>query len=128
MAQIISISMNDKILKDVDRLQKEMGFSGRSETIRAGLRMLISDKKEKSKLRGTVDAVLLVIHEDRISGEVSALRHKYEDLVKTQVHNHLESHKCLEIFILKGDAGSIKKLAEDFQTNRKIDFAKLIVS
>ena len=56
------------------------------------------------------------------------MRHKYEDLVKTQVHNHLESHKCLEIFILKGDAGSIKKLAEDFQTNRKIDFAKLIVS
>ncbi len=128
MSQIISMSLNDKILKDIDRLQKEMGFSGRSETIRAGLRMLIADKKEKSRLRGTADAVLLVIHEDRISGEVSELRHKHEDLVKTQVHNHLESHKCLEIFILKGDAENIKKLAEGFQTNGKIDYVKLIFS
>lgn len=128
MAQIISMSLNDKILKDIDKLQKEMGFSGRSETIRAGLRMLIADKKEKSKLRGIIDAVLLVIHEDRNSEEVSFLRHRHEGLIKTQVHNHLESHKCLEIFILKGDAENIKKLAEGFLANRKIDFVKLIVS
>ena len=128
MAQIISMSLNDKILKDIDKLQKEMGFSGRSETIRAGLRMLIADKKEKSKLRGIIDAVLLVIHEDRNSEEVSLLRHRHEELIKTQVHNHLENHKCLEIFILKGDAENIKKLAEGFLANRKIDFVKLIVS
>ncbi len=128
MAKIISMSLNDKILKDIDKIQKELGFSGRSEAIRAGLRLLISDKKEKSKLKGTIDAVLLVIHEDENSEEVSILRHKYEELIKTQVHNHLENHKCLEIFILNGEAEKIKKLTEGFQTNRKIDFVKLIVS
>jgi len=128
MTKIISISLNDRILKEINRVQEEMGFSGRSETIRAGLRMLITDKKEKSKLRGVIDAVLLVIHEDKHSDEVSILRHKYEGLIKTQVHNHLENHKCLEMLVLKGDAEKVKKLAEEFQTNRKIDFVKLIVS
>ena len=128
MAHIISMSLNDRILKDIDNLQKEMGFSGRSETIRAGLRLLIADKKEKSKLRGIVDAVLLIIHDDKHSEEVSILRHKHEELIKTQIHNHLENHKCLEIFILNGNALDIRKLTEGFQTNRKIDFVKLIIS
>ena len=128
MAQIISMSLNEKILGEVDKIQKDMGFSGRSETIRAGLRMLITDKREKSKLKGIIDAVLLVIHEDKNSEEFSILRHRHEELIKTQVHNHLENHKCLEILILKGNAEDVKKLAEGFQTNRKIDFVKLIVS
>ena len=128
MAQIISMSLNEKILGEIDKIQKDMGFSGRSETIRAGLRMLITDKREKSKLKGIIDAVLLVIHEDKNSEEFSILRHRHEELIKTQVHNHLENHKCLEILILKGNAEDVKKLAEGFQTNRKIDFVKLIVS
>ena len=43
---IVSISLNDKILEEVDRARNELGFSGRSETIRAGIRMFISETKE----------------------------------------------------------------------------------
>ena len=125
---IISISLNEKILRETDRIQKELGFSGRSEVIRAGLRMLVADKNEKSKLKGIIDGVLLIIHDDQKSGEVSVIRHKFEGLIKTQVHNHLENHKCLEIFVLNGDAEKIKKLNEEFQASKKIDFVKLIVS
>ena len=124
---IISISINDNILREAGRLEKELGFSGRSEIIRAGLRMLIADTKEKSKLKGKIDATLLVAHDDDYSEEASVIRHKYQELIKTQVHNHLESHKCLEIFVVNGDAERIKKLSEEFQANRKMDFVKLIV-
>ena len=125
---IISVSVNDKILKDMDALEKDLGFSGRSEVIRAGVRLLISDKKEKARLKGIIDAALLLIHDDKYSEEVSALRHKFQDIVKTQVHNHIENHKCFEIFILHGDAARIVLLAEAFQTNRKMEYAKLVVS
>ena len=33
---IVSISLNDEILKQIDALQKNLGFSGRSDAIRAG--------------------------------------------------------------------------------------------
>lgn len=122
------MSLEEKLLEDIGRLQKELGFSGRSEVIRVALRMLLADKKARSKLHGTLDAILLVIHQDVYSPDVSAIRHAYGKIIKTQIHNHLASSKCLEIFVLKGDAHSVKKLADEFQRNRKIEFVKLVVS
>ena len=125
---IISISIDDKLLQESDKLQKELGFSGRSEIIRAGMRVLISDHQEKGKLKGIVEGALFVVHPDKNSEDASNIRHKYEDVIKTHIHNQLENHKCLEIFVLKGSASKIIQLKDEFQSNRKIDFAKLVVS
>jgi CopG family nickel-responsive transcriptional regulator len=46
---IISVSVSEKILEDLDRIQRDIGFSGRSEAIRAGIRLLLSDAAEKNK-------------------------------------------------------------------------------
>lgn len=45
---IVSVSLSKKLLKDIDSIQNEMGFSGRSDVIRASARMLIADNREKS--------------------------------------------------------------------------------
>jgi CopG family transcriptional regulator, nickel-responsive regulator len=125
---IISISLNEKILKQINELEKEQGYSGRSEVIRAGIRQLISDKKEKSKLKGNVDAVLIIIHDEKYSERVTTIRHKHQHIIKTQIHNHLENHKCLEVFILNGDSEEILTLVSNFETEKKMDLVKLIVS
>ena len=78
---IVSVSLNQKILDEIDVLQEEMGFSGRSETIRAAVRMLIADKKDKDDLFGVVDATLLVIHDEDSSDIVSKIRHDFQELV-----------------------------------------------
>ncbi len=46
---IVSISLNDEILKQIDNLQSSMGFSGRSDAIRAGIRALFL-KRNKNKI------------------------------------------------------------------------------
>ena len=38
---IVSVSLNEDILHEMDKLQKALGFSGRSEIIRAGIRNLL---------------------------------------------------------------------------------------
>ena len=43
---IVSISLNDEILSELDKLQSTMGFSGRSEAIRAGIRTFVSEEKQ----------------------------------------------------------------------------------
>jgi CopG family nickel-responsive transcriptional regulator len=125
---IVSVSLNQRILNDIDMLQEEMGFSGRSETIRAAIRMLLADKREKDDLKGTIDATLFVIHDEKASDKVSTIRHDYQDLIKTQVHNHLENQKCLEIFVIRGDAKRIKSMTNAFQVNKNLDYVKLFVS
>ncbi|MBI4895323.1 MAG: CopG family ribbon-helix-helix protein [Candidatus Aenigmarchaeota archaeon] len=128
MAEIISMSLSDELLKEMDELQKEFAFQGRSDMIRTALKMLISEKRENKKIKGVIDAVLLVIHDDKYSEEVSVVSHKYQKLVKTQIHNQLENHKCLEVFILNGDGEKITSMLDTLQTNRKIDLVKLVIS
>ncbi|MEA2076112.1 MAG: CopG family ribbon-helix-helix protein [Euryarchaeota archaeon] len=125
---IISVSLNDGLLEEIDKLQKELCFSGRSEVIRAGARMLIADSKEKEKLEGRLNSVLLLIHAQRAEDAVTEIKHEFEDIISTQIHNHLREDKCLEVFILEGDAARIKELVRLFQTTGKMDYVKLIVA
>jgi CopG family nickel-responsive transcriptional regulator len=125
---IISISLTDEILEEIDRLQKELGFSGRSEVMRAGARMLLADNKEKEALEGRLNSVLLLIHAQKVEDTVTEIKHEFEDIISTQIHNHLREDKCLEVFILEGDAARIKQLVRLFQTYGKMDYVKLIIA
>ena len=128
MADIISVSLNDETLRELDSLQKSLGFSGRSETIRAAIRLLSADSKERTRLKGAITAVLIVIANEEHSAAITDISHDFQKLIKTQLHNHLETHNCFELFVLQGDASLVKSLFERFQTSKKIAFAKLIVA
>lgn len=125
---IVSISLNDTILKEIDRIQNALGYSGRSEVIRAGARLLISESKEKERLTGRINSTLLLIHSQDIEDVVTKIKHRFEDITKTQIHSHLRENKCLEVFVLDGDADRIKEMVRLFQTSRKMDYVKLIVA
>ena len=125
---IISISLTDEILKELNKLQKELGFSGRSEVMRAGARMLLADNKEKEALEGWLNSVLLLIHAQKVEDTVTEVKHEFEDIISTQIHNHLREDKCLEVFILEGDAARIKQLVKLFRTSGRMDYVKLIVA
>ena len=128
MTKIISISLNEELLKEIDRVQKEFGFSGRSEVIRAGIRMLIADNKEKEKLIGTINSILLLVHNQEVEDTVTEIKHKFEDIINTQIHSHLKDGKCLEVFILNGDAERIKQLIKLFQVFGKMEYIKLVIA
>ncbi len=125
---IISMSIPQELLEQMDTLQEDIGFSGRSELIRTAVTMLANDTKEKSKLSGVVDGVVIVIHPERYTDDLSELPHTFQHIIKTQIHNHLKNHKCLEIFIVHGTAEAIKRFHEAFQTSRKVELVRLFVS
>ncbi|MCH7757253.1 MAG: CopG family ribbon-helix-helix protein [Thaumarchaeota archaeon] len=123
---IVSISLNDEILTELDKLQKSMGFSGRSEAIRAGIRSFVSEEKQKSDLSGVIHAILLVVHNNEFDHIVSGITHNFEDLITTHLHSKIEKEKCMELFVIHGDAEKISTITKDFQTNKKMDTVKLV--
>ena len=123
---IISISLNDEILSEIDKLQKSMGFSGRSEIIRAGLRTLISEEKQKSSLSGLIHAILMVVHDEESEQIVTGIKHNHEDLIGTHLHSKIDGNKCMELFLLRGEAQKVDVMTRDFQTNRKMEHVKLV--
>ena len=124
---IISMSMDEKTLAEVDRLQESLGFSGRSEAMRAGVRKLISENREIGKLSGRVRSVLILVHSEAAEGKATQLKHSFEDVITTQVHSNLEKGKCLQIFVLDGQAERVKGLVRQAQADRKMDYVKLVV-
>ena len=123
---IVSISLNDEILAELDRLKKTMGFSGRSETIRAGIRNFVSEEKQKIELSGIVHAILLVVHNNEFDHIVSDIKHNFEDLITTHLHSKIEGDKCMELFVINGEAEKVSTITHDFQTNKKMDTVKLV--
>lgn len=123
---IVSISLNDEILSELDKLQTTMGFSGRSEAIRAGIRSFVSEEKQKSDLTGKIHAILLVVHNDEFDHIVSGITHNFEDLITTHLHSKIEKEKCMELFVIDGDAEKVSIMTKDFQTNKNMDTVKLV--
>ena len=123
---IVSISLTDEILKEIDSLQKNLGFSGRSDAIRAGIRSFVSEEKQKENLSGNVNAILLVVHNDEYDNHVNGIKHSYEYLITTHLHSKIEGDKCMELFMLKGEADSVSSITKDFQINKRMDTVKLV--
>ncbi len=123
---IVSISINEKMLGEIDRLQREMGFSGRSEIVRAGLRTLIAENKEAGELKGRLKSILLVVHSRGAERDVTEAKHHFEDVITTHIHSGLRNDKCLEIFVLDGNAERIKKFLKINRANRNVSYIRLI--
>jgi CopG family nickel-responsive transcriptional regulator len=125
---IVSISLNDEILSEIDKLQKSMGFSGRSEIIRAGIRNLISEEKQRSNLSGLIHAILMIIHDEESEQIVTGIKHNHEELIGTHLHSKIEGNKCMELFLLHGEAEKVDIMTKDFKTNKKMDHVKLVIT
>lgn len=123
---IVSISLNQEILSELDKLQKTMGFSGRSEAIRAGIRTFVSEEKQKLELTGNIHAILLVVHNDEFDHVVSGIKHNFEDLITTHLHSKIEGEKCMELFVIDGVAERVTTITKDFQVNKNMDTVKLV--
>ncbi len=126
MVKIISVSLSEKLLQEIDQLKEETGFSGRSDVIRASTRMLIADTQDKKNLEGDINSILILIHNQKSEDKVTEIKHDFEDIIETQIHSHIKEDKCLELFILEGDANRMNTLTKMFQTTRKIEYVRLI--
>jgi len=124
---IVSISLDANALAELDAIEKSIGFSGRSEAIRAGIRSLAAENKCIDGLSGEIKAVLLAVHEEKAEKRASLLAHEFEDVVSTHIHSNLKRGKCLEIFVLAGSAKRVRELFKSAKASRKMEYVRLVV-
>ena len=125
---IVSASLSDTTLQELRKIQRTMGFSGRSEAIRAAIRILAAESRERETLAGKVTAILMLIHEHEAESLVTNTKHTFLDIIHTQLHNRFKEGKCLELFLLEGEAKRVKEMTEVFQKADDIEFVKLLVT
>ena len=85
------------------------------------------DSKEKSSLSGRVTAILVVTHDESDEEPITRLKHAFDDIVRTHIHNKMGQHNCFELFLLEGDGKKISSISSAFQKERKLKSVKLLV-
>jgi CopG family nickel-responsive transcriptional regulator len=124
---IVSLSFPEQMIKEMDEIQINGGFTGRSELVRAAIRLLLEDSKEKDTISGKANAIILVTHDEVDEAPITKVKHEFDEIVKTHIHNKIGHTNCVELFVLDGDGKRISKMAKEFQREDKMKSVKLIV-
>ncbi|MFC4407698.1 CopG family ribbon-helix-helix protein [Haloarchaeobius iranensis] len=120
---VVSVSMPEELLERIDQFADEHGYTGRSEVVREASRNLLGefeDKKlEERELIGVI-TVLFDYESSKVEHRMMNLRHEYENLVASNVHNHVGDHYCMELFILEGSLTDISTFVGKIRATKDI--------
>ncbi len=124
---IVSLSFLEQLIKEINDLQESRGFTGRSELVRAAIRLMLEDTKEKDSLSGRVAALVVVTHDQEDEDPITALKHQFEGIVKTHIHSKISHNNCVELFLVEGDGSKVAAMTKAFQREDKMKSVKLVM-
>lgn len=108
---VVSLSITDSLLSDLDFLKEEMGFTNRSEAIRYAIRGLLSEKMIEFKSSEKVVATITGMYDKSVNKDIlTRLQHDYDDMIKTLLHVHLDEVNCLEVMVVNGNGDVLNEL------------------
>ena len=124
------ISIDQRLLQQFDVLIGEKGYVNRSEAIRDLIRGSLVEaqwNREEVELVGTV--TLVYDHHTRdLADKLTEHQHSHHDAIISSLHVHLDAHNCLEVVVLKGQAGTVKRLADELIGTKGVKHGKLVTS
>jgi CopG family nickel-responsive transcriptional regulator len=89
---------------------------------------LLSEERERNDITGFIYALFLATHDEKSDEQVTEMRHAYDKLITTHLHSKIDTDRCLEIFLLRGNAADITDMTKKFQANKNMDNVKLVVT
>ena len=125
---IISISLSDESIRSLERIKEGLDLAGRSEAVRASIRFAESEIKELEELGSDVEGVLILVHSTHSDQWVGMFQHRYEEMIKTQLHSHLQNRKCLEVMIISGTPSMFGDMMKEVHRIGKADYVKFVRS
>ncbi len=125
------VSMEDKLLARFDRICERKGYANRSEAIRDLIRDLIVSEEWKDAPASDVVGTLALVydhHTRELQDKLTEVQHRDHASVVSSLHVHLDHHNCLEVLVLRGHAGRVRKLADRMIATRGVKHGKLITT
>jgi CopG family nickel-responsive transcriptional regulator len=124
------VSLEDRLLRKFDRAIARKGYANRSEAIRDLIRDLLVEGEWEDEERETVATLTLVYdhgtHE--LTDRLTDIQHSFHEHVISSVHVHLDAHNCLEVLLLRGKSGAIRRHAEALVSVKGVKHGKLTMT
>jgi len=114
------VSMDERLLKTLDKVVERRGYPTRSEAIR-----------DWQKGEGTVVGTLTLIYDHHVrelNEHLVNLQHEHQKIVYSTMHVHLSHRMCLEVIVLRGRPRQIQRLADRLIAARGVKHGRLVAT
>lgn len=129
MLKRFSISLEDNLLTDFDRYIDQQQYNNRSEAIRDLIRKVLVRKEwETDKQVMGVISLVYDHHQHQLQKKVTEIQHDSHQHIVSTTHVHMDHDNCLEVIIVRGKAGAIRKLADQLIALRGVRDGNLSMS
>ncbi len=133
--QRVTLTIDDALLEALDAHAARHGYANRSEALRDALRRALLTPDAPEAPAGAEDAArcyatlsYVYDHEKReLARRLTQVQHGHHDLAVASMHVHLDHDTCLEVAVLRGPAGALRRLADSVVTQRGVRHGHLQV-
>lgn len=107
--EILSISIDKDDLRQLEKVQKRLGFRSRSKMLRSAMLSLLNDYERLDSLAGGVESVFVLAYGESEKNRVSDLLHGFKDAIKTELHQH-HPGTCVDVLSINTTAKKTREL------------------
>jgi len=126
----ITITIDDDLMAELDRMIEVKGYQNRSEAIRdlarAGLQQASLEEGELDWCVGVLSYTYDHTARD-LAKRLTNAHHDHHDMSVASIHVHLDHQRCLEVSILKGKTDDVRHFADHMKAERRVTHGTLTV-
>ena len=125
-----SVSLPPSLLRQLDQMSGEKGYDNRSLAIADMIRDHLVEHRQKFGSEEIAGTITLVYdhHKQNLQSVLTDIQHDHNDMIISTVHVHLDHHNCLEVILVRGKAGEIRKIADELIAAKGVKHGKLTVT
>jgi CopG family transcriptional regulator, nickel-responsive regulator len=130
LMQRVTVTLDDELMADLDRIIAVRGYQNRSEAIRDLARAGIREAAQETGAKGDCVAALVYVY-DHAARELSKRLvqnfHGHHDMSLATLHVHLDDDSCMEVTVLKGGVREVQHLADHIIAERGVRHGRLVM-
>lgn len=123
------VSLEDDLLKSLDRFVRENGFSNRSQAIRFLVEKSIAE--EKWQCNHTVAGTVIILYDHSrkdIAARIDEIQNDYRDIMLCSSRYYIANGYCLHIATVTGVAARLTEMSDKLIAIKGIRHGKLSMS
>ena len=126
------VSAEEDLLASYDQLIAGQGYATRSEALRDLMReALVKERIEKQPEGAEVLGSLTLVYDHHardLAERMADIQHDHPGLVVSVLHVHISHDDCMEVIVLRGDARTVKNLANSLLSLRGVKHGDLFIT
>jgi CopG family nickel-responsive transcriptional regulator len=125
-----SVSVPKQLALQLDQMTRQKGYDNRSLAVADMIRAHLVEHRQNfgdEEIAGTITLVY-DHHKQHVQAALTDIQHDHPAVIISTLHVHLDHHNCLEVLVVRGPAGGIKKIADELIAAKGVKHGKLTVT